>query len=162
MSKKDILKKSLSDFLAVLILIMIFSFVIIVFLSLTGFSSTENGDTVTYEILIKDIKNEVAQNISNEDSVIDSVGKYQIGRVSKVEIFPSEISLPDKSGKKYIKKKNPYKSDIKVTVTAKAKTDENDISINGYKLKVGKKMYLRFPYFVGEGVCISVSSGGAE
>lgn len=135
---------------------------IMAFTSLTGFSSSEKHDSVSYEVEIKKIKIEVSDNISVGDTVIDSVGKYEIGTVDRVERTPTEIPKYDGEGNMTGKTVLSGYEDIIVYVSSLADISDKQINVGGYVLKVGKTMYLRFPEFVGEGICVRINQNPRE
>ena len=96
--------------------------------------------------------------INMGDSVLDADGGTALGTVIDVEYTDSVYTGYDsESGVKY-EEIYPGKIDVKVRISAKAVIDENGMyNINGFVLNMGKEADLRFPYYTGRAVCVSVS-----
>lgn len=153
------------DFFFFLALILCVAFAVSALVSLIGWKKRTDTEKIIYTVKISHISDEVAKKIREGDDVIDSVGKYSIGTVKKIEITKTKIEpyyTSDDGISGEGDEKDAGYSDITVFISAYSTNDGNDITSDGYVIKVGRKMYLRFPYFSGEGICTSIRDDKAE
>ena len=155
-SEDNTYKIAVIDFVTILLAILVISLCISGFLSLIGWRNSGEFTAIEYKVTLYEVRADMKNNIRIGDSVIDSVGKYNIGTVENIQFENSVITV-------YSDINNEMKSvavsdlyDITLTITAEAKINSSEIKIDGYTLKIGKTMYMRFPYFVSEGICTGI------
>ena len=146
-----------ADFFIFLAIILCVAFAVSAFVSLIGWKKRGDTDKIVYTVKISALSDEVAGKIGQGDAVIDSVGKYSIGTVIKTEIEEMKIEYGDGAERRNAADDVGY-CNVTVFISANSTNDGSDISTDGYVIKVGKKMYIRLPYFVGEGVCTSITT----
>lgn len=113
--------------------------------------------TVTYEVRLTGIRNELTSHINIGDKVFDPVyGKY-IGVIDKYE-HPqhTEQVLDKETGElKEVVKAGYY--DLYITVRADVKLRDNAYYAQDSEIRVGESVYLRTADFCGEGYCTALA-----
>lgn len=135
----------------------------LIFLSLFFFVPTsvsaKGGENIplVYNIRLHKIRDDIALHIKQGDSIIEAVGKYNIGKITDVryELCTAEV-FSHKENKNVISEYEGY-CDISLTVSANASKSERGYSVNGYALRLGKEISLRLPDFYGVGKCVSIT-----
>lgn len=158
-------KRKRFNFIDVILLVVIL--VIVSVLAFIGFKAYNNyfmkdstGSVIRYEIVIEGVSNDIKYSINEGDDVIESLSFTSIGKVvGEPEITPTPFVASDDDGK-LVESDHPSKSDIRITVEAKANGSKGTYDINGYTLCVGKSVSFRVPGFSAEGIC--VSAGGKK
>lgn len=146
------------DLLLILLILVIVGALLLMFdpFSLLSKNNSENV-TLRYTVEIKNIGNELKNNIKSGDKVLNSSTGYDMGTVVAVETQDS-FEWEYIEGDEYMSKKYMTdKSDVIVTIDVKT-TYEQGIGymVDGKQIAVGVLTALRFPNFVGSGYCISI------
>ena len=136
-----------------------FAFILMLgaFFSLLGTTySSGEGAPIFYTVKIPFLRDDIAMHIRKQDTVIDPVGKYNVGKITDItyETAKSENYSSEKN-EMVISECKGY-CDVYITVSTEADFDGKSYRIGGYKLYVGKSMPIRLPDFCGSGTCISV------
>ena len=102
------------------------------------------------------IRDDLALHVRAGDSIIDAVGKYNIGKITDIryEKCTSEV-FSHKENRNVISEYEGY-CDIVLTVSATAKRNERGYSVSGYALRLGKEVAMRLPDFYGVGRIVSI------
>lgn len=116
--------------------------------------------TIEYTIEITGVDTTFSENISDNDTVIDSVTKTPIGTVTRVvSTNYTEYKAVDDGSSDLKLQEIVYrdKCNLEVTVRVDASYIAGDgFSVNSTRIAVGEKMFVKFPNFVGEGYCIRI------
>ncbi len=118
-------------------------------------------DTVTIEYVVefRKVRDEFKDNITEGDTVIDSVAKYYIGEVVDVNSGPAVFTNGNSiyEGKAVVGTYPGY-SDIRATVVCEAVIGGNGryVLSGGYSVSVGSRVDVRTPNYNGTGYCISL------
>ena len=162
--KKRMAKKrgrfNLIDFLLVLVLLLIIGALVYVFLpsSVIKNITADKSEEIQYSIEILGVDKEFLDNIKENDVVLDSVSKSNLGTVTAVDYSIQYTKL------EYNEEENagvlspiPDKYNVIVTISATAKFEEGEgYTVNGVRIAVGEKINARFPEYVCEAYCISI------
>ena len=158
-------KKFKFNFVDVALICVIISIVIAVIYFLPSTSwLKDKGRTqdrkIQYTIEILDVDKDFFDNILAGEIVIDSVTKANIGNVFSInnnEKYTEYEYIEQKDTEKLtpIEYGDRFNLQITIEATAKYVTDEG-YNVNGTRIAVGEKMYVRFPNFIGEGYCIGI------
>ncbi len=121
--------------------------------------TADDTHTIEYTVEILGVDKEYIELIEANDAVVDSVSKYSLGRVAAVkndtQYSVLEYSEAESAGVLAIYQD---KYNLEVTITAECKYSEGEgYSVNGKRIAVGEKLYLRFPDFTAEGYCTDLS-----
>ena len=113
---------------------------------------------IDYAIEIIGVDEEFIDNIKQDDTVLDSVSKSNLGTVTAVDysIQYTELKYSEEEDSGVL---SPVlgKYNVIVTVSATAEYEEGKgYSVNGTRIAVGEKINARFPDYVCEGYCISI------
>ena len=146
------------DLLLIILIFVIIGSLILVFDPFAFFKkgSTENV-TLRYTVEIKNVSNDLKNNIKVGDKVLNSATGYDMGSVVAVET-QSSFEWEYVQGDDYMSKKySTDKSDIIVTIDVESIYEkERGYMVDGDQIAVGILAYLRFSDFVGSGYCISI------
>ena len=120
-------------------------------------SAKEESVPINYRIRLHMIRDDIALHIRSGDSIVDAVGKHNIGKISDIryEKCLSEV-FSHKENRNVISEYEGF-CDISLTVSANAVRTERGYSVDGYYLRLGKDIPLRLPDFYGVGKCVSVT-----
>ena len=149
---------NLVDLFLVLLILVIVSALLVMFdpFSLAS-KQTSQEVTLRYTVEIKDVSNELKNNIKAGDKALSSSTDYDMGTVIAVEP-QSSFEWEYNEGDDYMSKKHKTdKSDLIVTIDVKAVYEEGiGYLVDGTHIAVGSLISLRFPSFTGSGYCISI------
>ena len=118
---------------------------------------------VEYQVHFSAVDDSFASAIAKGNGLYDADTKSGMGTVSAVEATPSKAliassSTEDKTGELIIL---PGRVDITVTVVVDALYVEGTgYTVNGRAIRIGSAYTLRFPGYVGNGVCIHLTEVG--
>ena len=150
--KNSILLRRISRILLISLLI----FCTVAPFSLSVCAKSDNI-TIKYTVKLEKIRDDIAHHIKKGDNVIEAVSKKSLGYVDDLRFENCFAEIFSHTEKKYVLSEYEGYSNILVTLCADAYTDGSSFSVNGYVLKIGREISLRFPDFYGVGKCISVS-----
>lgn len=145
-----------------LILVIVISVASILFLyfydgRINNNENAENSVDIIYTVSQKEIPAILRGKINIGDIVTEEESLSELGQVIDVEYTDSMYSGYDNENNRF-EELYPGKIDVKIRISAKAIVDENGIyNVNGYMLNIGKDTNLRFPYYTGETVIVSIS-----
>ena len=112
---------------------------------------------IFYTVKIPFIRDDVALHVRKGDTVIDPVGKHNLGRVSDIRYRTAlNESYSTEKNEMVLSECKGY-SDIYLTISAKGEYDGSIFRIDSYPLHNGKEMPLRLPDFCGTGVCTGIA-----
>ncbi|MBQ8173846.1 MAG: DUF4330 family protein [Clostridia bacterium] len=113
--------------------------------------------TLTYTVTFKTIRTEYTADIHEGDTVLDAVGKREIGRVVSYTVAPAMTETYSRRENRLRTVQYPEHVTLTLTVHANANREGVGYSISGFSLIGGKKIPLRLPNFVGTGVCTAIT-----
>ena len=144
------------DFLIILLALAIVLAVVYVFVPNSLFDKVVDKVTMSeermlqYTVEISNIDQAFIGNIKENDTVTNTVSKSNIGTVTAITL-ENETELSFDGTEKKIE--NKYKMIVTIDATATYTSGEG-YKINGSRIAVGEKLYLRFPDFSSEAYCI--------
>ncbi len=145
-----------------LILVIVVSVAAILFLYFyDGKLGNDENDVDSVDIIYTVSQTEIPAILRGKINIGDSVAEAGtsalLGQVIDVEYTDSVYSGYDNENNRF-EEIYPGKIDVKIRISAKAVIDENGFcNINGYVLNIGKEARLKFPYYTGDTVCVSIS-----
>ena len=154
------------DFVIILIVLAIIGGTVYLFspISFLKKASSAIEGTLDYTIEIRNVDITFIDNIKENDIVIDSVTKKQLGTVSTVDHNTKYAELNYQSADREQGKDEgfmmeyPNRYNIIVTITSSADYIVGEgYTVNNCRIAVGKKLYLRFSDYVCEGYCVYVT-----
>ena len=146
--------------LLLIIVVSVGAILFLYFFDGSGADDKKSIDTVdvVYTVSQTDVPDILRGKINIGDSVTAEEGKILMGQVIDVEYTDAKYSVFDTESNSAFEELYPGKIDVKIRISANAVVDEKGICrINGYPLNLGKNIELRFPYYTGNTVCVSVS-----
>ncbi|MBO7310250.1 MAG: DUF4330 domain-containing protein [Clostridia bacterium] len=148
------------DFLLVLIVLAIIAALVYVFLPSSHIKRVTSDKTLDmqYTIEILGVDEQYISNIVENDTVIDSVTKSNIGTVTAVDYSMQYTELAyDEESSTGVLTPIAGKYNVVVTISATAEYEEGTgYTVNGTRIAVGEKISARFPNYICECYCISV------
>lgn len=151
------------DFLLILfILIVIVAAINIVSpMSLIDRFKADEDRTIEYTVEIIGVDGEFIDKIKENDIAVDAVSKHTLGTVELVDYNTQYTELEyNEEANAGVLATYPEKYNVQVTIKATGSyTAGEGFKINNKRIAVGEKLSIRFPDFVCEGYCISLSAG---
>lgn len=162
-SPKKTVKKgkfNLIDFLLIVIILAVIASLVYVFLPYSFVKNITADETleIQYTLELTGIDEEYLESIKENDIVLDSVSKSNIGTVAAVDYSIQYTELVyNETEKVGLLSPVAGKYNVVVTVSATARYEEGEgYSVNGTRIAVGEKINARFPNYICECYCISV------
>lgn len=160
-SRKKGNRFNLIDLLVIVVVLLLIAIAVNIFAPMSWFDrfSRDTKVKIQYTVEFLGVDENFAEKIKEEDLAVDSVSKNSLGKVKAVDSTqPHTVLSYDETSKAGVLSTYPDKYNVLVTIEVDAKYREGKgYSINDLRIAVGEKMSLRFPDYVGEGYCISVS-----
>ena len=151
---------NLIDLLLIIIALVMVAAVVYVFLPTSWIKGVLSDDSISiqYTIEIQGVDEALLKNINENDVVIDSVSKSELGIVTAVDYSTHYTMLQyDETKQSGVLSVVPNKYNVIVTITADAEFISGEgYSVNGTRIAVGEAIKARFPNGAFEGYCISV------
>lgn len=129
---------------------------LLLFLALQGRSVTDTS--LTYTLRLYPIREEYAGNVQVGDTVLDAVGKREIGRVTAVESAPALTDTYDRTQGTMRRVPYPDYASVTVTIRTRARAVSGGYQIGGFLLYRGEKLHVRLPHLVATGVCTDIQA----
>lgn len=152
-------KFNLIDFLLILVILLIVASLVYLFFPTSWIRSitADKSADIQYTIEMRGVDEEFINNINENDTVLDSVSKSNIGTVVAVDYSMRYTELTYNEEGQGILAEYPGKYNVIVTISATAEFNKGEgYTVNGKRIAVGEKVSARFPNYLGEGYCISV------
>lgn len=151
---------NLIDVLLIALVLVIIASLVYVFLPSSWLRSVLADEKVDiqYTVEIQGVDESFLENIKENDVVIDSVSKGNIGTVTAIDYSTQNKRLEyNETTQSGVLAVVPEKYDMLITITVKAEYTEGEgYTVGGTRIAVGELMNLRFPNFTSQGYCISV------
>ena len=159
-NKKRTRRFNLIDALLILIALALVLALIYLFAPFSWIKNIATKDTqkIQYTVELLNVEETFIDKIQSNDVIVDSVSKNNLGTVTLVDYNTkySELQYVNQQG---VLVEYPNRYNVVVTVTATADYVSGEgYSVNGTRIAVGEKLFLRFPDFVSEGYCIGLVS----
>ena len=123
---------------------------------------TSDEVTIDYTVELREVDVSFQDLIKKNNSVIDSVSKGSLGKVTEVKSESSWILdyVEKEDGtREGVRVENPNKVDITVRITAKANYEKGvGYTVNGTRIAVGEEIALRFPKYTCVGYCVNLAA----
>ena len=146
----------------------------------SGIFGSGKSVALEYEILVVDIRNDIATHITPGAEVIEGSRHYNIGKLGSAittepytyEVYVDElydengnlVSDPSGEGER-VKTEKPGYVSVRLPITATAVVQEDGYYVNGYRISVGTLIYFRLPDFAGSGYVTALTvheNGGTQ
>ena len=116
--------------------------------------------TIEYTVEIIGVDGEFIDKIKENDVAVDAVSKHTLGMVEIVDYNTQYSELKyDEEANAGVLAVYPEKYNVHVTIKAVGSyTAGEGFKINNKRIAVGEKLSIRFPDFMCEGYCISLSA----
>ncbi len=126
-------------------------------LFLLALSLRNRPDTaLTYTLHLYPIREEYAGNVAVGDSLLDAVGKREIGRVVGLSVSPAMTDSYDREAKKMRRVAYPGYASVTLTVEAQGRATSGGYHIGPFLLYRGEKMHVRLPHLTASGFCTDI------
>ena len=125
-----------------------------------GDASTPLAATTQYTIRLQKTLPGTADLIETGDALVDVVKNYELGTVVSATAMPATDSIINENAKAYVTAEIPGYEDIDIVVEASVTYGEENILVgSGYELRVGEKIYVRGPGYLGSGEVYAIERG---
>ena len=123
-------------------------------------ASTPAASTTQYTIRLQKTLPGTADLIKKGDALVDVVKNYSLGSVVSATAMPATDIIVNEDAKAYVTAEIPGYEDIEIVIEASVTYGEEDILVgSGYELRVGEKIYVRGPGYLGSGEVWAIERG---
>lgn len=136
-----------------LILFFVFFVLAVVFLMRPNILHTGEVPLI-YTVRFPLVRTAYTYGIEKGDSVLDAVGKREIGQVIDVTISPAMTETYDRTHGRLRSVAYPDHVTLTLRIRCNAYPTDDGWSLSGLVLSRGKKLPLRLPNFAGTGICV--------
>lgn len=125
-----------------------------------GDASTPVAATTQYTIRLQKTLPGTADLIEAGDALVDVVKNFELGTVVSATAMPATDSIINENAKSYVTAEIPGYEDIDIVVEASVTYGEEKILVgSGYELRVGEKIFVRGPGYLGSGEVYAIERG---
>ena len=125
-----------------------------------GDAATIVASTTQYTIRLQKTLPGTADLIKQGDALVDVVKNYDLGTVVSATAMPATDIIINEDAKAYVTAEIPGYEDIEVVIESSVTYGEEDTLVgSGYKLRVGEKIYVRGPGYLGSGEVWAMERG---
>lgn len=125
-----------------------------------GDTSTPAAATTQYTIRLQKTLPGTGDLIESGDALVDVVKNFELGTVVSATVMPATDSIINEEAKAYVTAEIPGYEDIEIVVESSVTYGEENILVgSGYKLRVGEKIYVRGPGYLGSGEVYAIERG---
>ena len=119
-------------------------------------AATPAAATMQYTIRLQKVLPGTDDLIESGDALVDVVKNFELGTVVSATVMPATDSIIDEDEKAYV---TGYE-DIDIVVESTATYGEEKVLVgSGYELRVGEKIYVRGPGYLGSGEVYAIERG---
>jgi len=116
-----------------------------------GMLPSGSQETIVYTIELQGMIDQAAELIKPGDSLIDKVEKRVLGTILSVELVPSKTMQKNLYTGDYFATVIPERTDAIIVATAQGVVTENQISVDGFAIRVGKWVSINGPLYNSNG-----------
>lgn len=125
-----------------------------------GDTSAPAAATTQYTIRLQKTLPGTGDLIESGDALVDVVKNFELGTVVSATVMPATDSIINEEAKAYVTAEIPGYEDIEIVVESSVTYGEENILVgSGYKLRVGEKIYVRGPGYLGSGEVYAIERG---
>lgn len=125
-----------------------------------GDTSAPVAATTQYTIRLQKTLPGTGDLIESGDALVDVVKNFELGTVVSATVMPATDSIINEEAKAYVTAEIPGYEDIEIVVESSVTYGEENILVgSGYKLRVGEKIYVRGPGYLGSGEVYAIERG---
>lgn len=115
---------------------------------------------IQYTICLQRVLEGTGELVHSGDELVDSVKNYDLGKVLSSQSVPATKSIINEEAKAYVTAEIPGYEDIIIVVESTASVSDEKILVgSGYELRVGEKIYVRGPGYLGSGEVYAIERG---
>lgn len=114
---------------------------------------------ITYIVELNNVSEEVKDSPQVGDILIDAIGKAVIGTIESVEVYPQKVEVYNELTKEITLNDRPGKYRLVLICSAQAQVTDAQITVNAYRIAVGRAMFIHSKNLAGTGYCIAVNEG---
>ena len=125
-----------------------------------GDTSAPAAATTQYTIRLQKTLPGTGELIEAGDALVDVVKNFELGTVVSATVMPATDSIINEEAKAYVTAEIHGYEDIEIVVESSVTYGEENILVgSGYKLRVGEKIYVRGPGYLGSGEVYAIERG---
>ncbi len=114
------------------------------------------GEPIGYTLRLSPLPEEYAAELSVGDTVLDAVGKREIGSVSAVSVTPAMTEVFDRTARTRRRVAYPGYVTVTLEISAEAVRRDGTLTVAGFPIYRGDNIPLRFPHLTAHGVCTAI------
>ncbi|MBS3908059.1 MAG: DUF4330 domain-containing protein [Actinobacteria bacterium] len=122
-------------------------------------ATVPENKTVTYTMIVKAIRLDVAGYIKKGDLVKKQVTMGPVGKIVDVEIKPAQAVVDTADGSKVLTV-SPTEKDVFITIETKGRAGSDIIATGNEVLRVGDRFNIVTKWFIGDAVIIGMDVAG--
>lgn len=122
-------------------------------------ATVREDKTVTYTMIVKAIRPDVASYIKKGDIVKKQVTMGPVGKVVDVKVQPAEAVVDAADGSKVLGV-SPTEKDAYITIETKGRVGNDIIATGNEVLRVGDRFNIVTKWFLGDAVIVSMDVAG--
>ena len=116
--------------------------------------------TMHYTIRLQKTISGTGALVESGDALVDVVKNMALGNVVSSTVMPATDSIIDEDAKAYVTAEIPGYEDVEIVVESTATYGEEKIVLgSGYEFRVGEKIYVRGPGYLGSGEVYAIEWG---
>ncbi len=155
-TKKQQGKLNLFDFLVILLAALI----VLAGAAFFVYRARQATDTIVpikYTILVRDLRKEININLTEGQTVIETVKRNPIGKITACRITPA--TYDDFNHETHTLVHGTYDDiqNVYVTIETDAIKTDREFTVEGMTLAVGTTVYFRTPTFIGSGYVVNLT-----
>ena len=98
--------------------------------------------------------------VETGDALVDVVKNMALGSVVSATVMPATDSIIDEDAEAYVTAEIPGYEDVEIVVESTATYGEERVVLgSGYEVRVGEKIYVRGPGYLGSGEVYAIERG---
>lgn len=158
--KKDKFKLSLNVFDAVILVVALLVGGVFLWQTLNSRSESvlNKSQTVTYTIVMKEVRDGTGDMIPLGSSLVDAIKNYNLGTIQSKNIYPTEKQVLNHAERSYQTAYLDGYEDVEVEVVVNVTETESGLLVdNSYELRVGEYVYLRGEGYMSSGFITKIN-----
>lgn len=160
--KKRRIRLNLFDGIIILVALIIGG--VMLWMQMKPAASAESGEpaaaTMRYTILLQKTVPGTGALVESGDALVDVVKNMALGNVVSATVLPATDSIIDEDAKAYVTAEIPGYEDVEIVVESTATYGDEKVTLgSGYEVRVGEKIYVRGPGYLGSGEVYAIERG---
>ncbi len=123
-------------------------------------SDAPAASSFQYTICLRNAMDGLHEHVKPGDHLVDAVKNFELGQVKSVRFMPATQSIVDEESQTYVTAEIPGSEDVLIEVETTASIGDERVTVgSGYELRVGEKIFVRGPGYLGAGEVYAMERG---